>query len=182
MSQYDAVTVNKQPGDPACCLSRVFTQITWSPDRPVQLMRWAQLTDIRYLRQAIEDVAVVTAPAEIDITNAGCLREALRQAARRGRPAVVVDMTGTVFCDSAGLHTLVRAHKQVVAQGNELRLVVPAHGGVRRILTLTGLDRFLSCFTSLEEALAQTPDPADRQAGAGEAAEHANATIISMQL
>jgi anti-sigma B factor antagonist len=133
-----------------------------------------QLTDIGYLREAIEGVPVVTAPDEIDITNAGYLREVLRQAARRARPMVVVDMTGTVFCDSAGLHTLVRAHKQVMAQGNELRLVVPADGGVRRILTVTGLDRFLSCFTSLEEALARTPGPADAQASAGEVAEQAN--------
>jgi anti-sigma B factor antagonist len=140
------------------------------------------LTDIGYLREAIEGVPVVTAPDEIDITNAGCLREVLRQASRRGRQAVVVDMTGTAFCDSAGLHTLVRAHKQVMAQGNELRLVVPAHGGVRRILTLTGLDRFLSCFTSLEEALAQTPDPAHPQASAGKAAEQADRTIVSTHL
>jgi anti-sigma B factor antagonist len=141
-----------------------------------------QLTDIGYLREAIQGVPVVTAPGEIDITNAGYLREVLRQAARRGRPIVVVDMTGTVFCDSAGLHTLVRAHKQVMAQGNELRLVVPAHGGVRRILTVTGLDRFLSCFTSLEEALARTSGPAEAQASAGEAAEQANGASVSMHL
>jgi anti-sigma B factor antagonist len=140
------------------------------------------LTDIRYRRKAIEGVPVVTAPAEIDITNAGCLREVLLQAAGRGHPMVVVDMTGTTFCDSAGLHTLVRARKRVMAQGNELRLVVPAHGGVRRILTLTGLDRFLPCFTSLEEALAQTPGAANPQPGAGEAAEQANRTVVGMQL
>ena len=77
-------------------------------------------------------------------------------------------MTGTVFCDSAGLHTLVRAHKRVMAKGDELRLVIPADGVVRRILTLTGLDQFMSCFTSLEEALAQPQGAADSQATAAE--------------
>jgi anti-anti-sigma factor len=100
---------------------------------------------------------VVTTPNEIDITTADSLREVLLQASRGAHPTVAVDMTGTAFCDSAGLHTLLRAHKRAMSEGCELRLVVPAHGAVRRILILTGLDRVMSCFDSLEEAVAQTP-------------------------
>ncbi len=37
-------------------------------------------------------------------------------------------MTRTQFCDSAGLGVLVRAHKQALAEGGELRLVMPADG------------------------------------------------------
>ena len=48
-------------------------------------------------------VPVVTAPEEIDITNASQLRAALLHAAARPGPALVVDMTRTRFCDSAGL-------------------------------------------------------------------------------
>jgi anti-anti-sigma regulatory factor len=35
-------------------------------------------------------------------------------------------MTGTQFCDSAGLGVLVRAHKRALADGGELRLVILA--------------------------------------------------------
>jgi hypothetical protein len=47
-----------------------------------------------------------------------------------------------------------------VAEGGELRLVVPSEGAVPRTLNLTGLDLFFPCFSSLTESLAPTPAPA----------------------
>ncbi len=102
-------------------------------------------------------VPVVTAPTEIDITTAGQLRATLAGWAARGHTTVAVNMTGTQFCDCTGLHVLVRAHKQAQAEGGGLRLVLPARGPVPRIFTLTGLDRVIPHFTSLEQALAQVP-------------------------
>jgi hypothetical protein len=54
---------------------------------------------------------------------------------------------------------VLRAHKRAVAEGGELRLVVPADGAVPRILNLTGLDLFLPCFSSLAGALAPALAP-----------------------
>ncbi len=102
-------------------------------------------------------VPVVTAPAEIDVTTAGELRGMLAVCAARGH-TTVVDLTGTQFCDSAGLTVLVRAHKQALAAGGELRVVLPAGGPVPRIFTLTGLDRVIPHFTGLEQALAEVAD------------------------
>jgi len=108
----------------------------------------------------ISAVPVVTAPEEIDITTAYALRAALASAAR-GHATVVVDMTRTHACDTAGLHVLVRAHRRALAQGGELRLAMPSPD-VRRLLAITGLDRVIRHFASLDEALAQT------QAGASQ--------------
>ncbi len=58
-----------------------------------------------------DDLVVVTTPDEIDIGNAWQLREALLSAAVTGSPAVIVDMSGTEFCDSTGLNVLVRAQQ-----------------------------------------------------------------------
>jgi anti-anti-sigma factor len=69
------------------------------------------VSDIRYLSKVINGVAVVTAPAEIDITTADQLRAVLLYKATQGHVTVVVDMTRTRFCDSCGLHTLLRAHR-----------------------------------------------------------------------
>jgi anti-sigma B factor antagonist len=110
-------------------------------------------------------VPVVTAPAEIDITTAGQLRAMLAAWATRGYTTLVVDMTGTQFCDSAGLTVLVRAHKQALAGNGELRLVLPASGSVPRIFTLTGLDQLIPHFTGLEQAVAQVPDGRVRPRG-----------------
>ena len=109
-------------------------------------------------------VPVVTAPEEIDITNAGQLRAALLQAAARPGPVLVVDMTRTRFCDSAGLHALIGAHKRARAEGRQVRLAV-AGPQVRRIIALTALDRLIPVCASLDQALthpAGTSRPAGR--------------------
>ena len=102
----------------------------------------------------INRVPVVTAPAEIDVTTAEQLRMVLLDAARHGHARVVVDMTRTRFCDSAGLTVLVRAHKRAVAEGGGLRLVIPAGGAVARIFAITRLDQVIPLVGSLDEALA----------------------------
>jgi anti-sigma B factor antagonist len=114
--------------------------------------------------ELMRGVPVVTAPEEIDITNAAGLRAGLLEAAGLeaaglavgGHPAFVVDMTRTRFCDSAGIAALIEAHRRAQAAGGQMLLAVSG-AGVPRIFELTGVDRVIPSFTSLEEALAHTP-------------------------
>src|SRR5690242_19150841 len=101
-------------------------------------------------------VPVVTVPEEIDITNAGQLRAALLRAAARPGPALVVDLTRTRFCDSAGLHALIGAHRRALAEGRQVRLAVTGPQ-VRRLIGLTALDRLIPVYPSLDQALAHLP-------------------------
>jgi anti-sigma B factor antagonist len=110
---------------------------------------------IRYRRKMINGMPVVAAPAEIDIATEDQLRAVLLDSIGGGHPTVVMDMTHTQFCDSSGIHALLQAHQRALAEGGELRLVVPADGAVARAFTLTSLDRFIPCFASLEAALAE---------------------------
>ena len=111
--------------------------------------------DGRFLFEVVSGVPVVTAPEEIDITNAPDLRSALVDAAAHGHGILVVDMTRTQFCDSSGLHTLLAAHRRAQAKGGELVLVISA-SPVLRIFAVTGIDRMIPSFTSMDQALAQT--------------------------
>jgi len=104
---------------------------------------------------AVGGVPVVVAPEEIDITNADALRSALLEAAAGGHDALVVDMTSTRFCDSAGLHVLIAAHKRAETEGREILLVIPCTA-VLRVFAITGVDRMIPNFTSLPEALVKT--------------------------
>ncbi|HTX84871.1 MAG TPA: STAS domain-containing protein [Streptosporangiaceae bacterium] len=106
--------------------------------------------------EVVGGVPVVVTPEEIDITNAAALRAALLGAAAHGRGTLVVDMSGTQFCDSSGINVLVRAHQRAKAEGGELLLVLPATT-VMRVFRITGVDRMIPSFPSLEEALAQAP-------------------------
>ena len=105
----------------------------------------------------INGVAVVSAPVEIDIVNAEQLRAVLLEAGRRGHGTVVVDMTRTRYCDSAGVSALVAAHKWALAEGGGLQLVIPDGSRVLRIFTVIGLGRFIPWFGSLDQALPPGP-------------------------
>jgi anti-sigma B factor antagonist len=111
--------------------------------------------DGRFPFEVVSGVPVVTAPEEIDITSAPDLRSALVDAAARGHGTLVVDMTQTQFCDSSGLHTLLAAHRRAQAEGGALMLVISA-SPVLRIFAVTGIDRMIPSFTSLDQALART--------------------------
>jgi anti-sigma B factor antagonist len=111
--------------------------------------------DGRFPFEVVSGVPVVAAPEEIDITSSPALRSALLEAAAHGHGTLVADMTLTRFCDSSGLHTLLAAHKRAQSEGGELLLVIPAIA-VLRVFAITGMDRVIPNFTSLDQALAQT--------------------------
>ena len=111
--------------------------------------------------EVIGGMAVVAAPEEIDAANAAGLRAALLRAAAHRKGTLVVDMSRTQFCDSSGLNVLVCAHRRAQTEGGEVVLVISA-AAVLRILALTGIDCVIPQFTSLDEALTQTPGPAPR--------------------
>jgi anti-sigma B factor antagonist len=97
------------------------------------------------------EIAIVRLPGEIDVTNATAALTALTAALDDGAKVVIADMSGTKFCDSAGLASLVRAHQQAVANQARFRLVTMAPA-VRRILTLTGVDTRVPVFDSVRAA------------------------------
>lgn len=111
-----------------------------------------QVPDVRFPVGLVGGVPVVTAPGEIDITNAVDLRAALLDAAGNGHKRFVVDMTGTRFCDSSGVHALAAAHQRALANDCELLLAV-SDAGVLRVFAITGIDRIIPNFATLEEAV-----------------------------
>jgi anti-anti-sigma factor len=103
--------------------------------------------------------AVVALPEHIDLSNADQIREELLSVINRGPTALIADMTTTVSCDHAGADAMVRAYRRADVSGTELRLVVTAKI-VRRLLSLSGLDRLVSVYHSREAAMAASRAPA----------------------
>lgn len=113
----------------------------------------------RHVAARTMPAVVVTMPAEIDVRNAPGLSRGLAAALSPGA-VLIIDMSGTVFCDSSGIRMLVVAHRQAAGRDTEVRLVVTSPA-VLAVLSLMGVDRLLQVHTSLDEALTSTPqDPA----------------------
>jgi len=116
------------------------------------------MPDAMFPVKVVRGVPVVITPEEVDVVNATELRAALLVSAAHGPGTFAVDMSQTRFCDTAGLHALVRAHKRAQADRGKMLLVVPDLT-ILRVLAITGLDRVIPYVATLEEALAQAAQP-----------------------
>ena len=101
--------------------------------------------------------AVIRLPAEIDLTIADDVREALLSVLNQGALALIADMTATTFCDSAAITALARAARRAETNGAGLRLaaVTPP---VLRVFTLVGIDRLIGTYPNVADARASLPD------------------------
>ncbi len=101
----------------------------------------------------VGQVAVVTLPAEVDVTNADQVREELLSVVNQGAAWIVADMGKTTFCDSTGVSALVRTFKRATASGGGMRLVVNSPA-VHRVLGITGVDHLMPIYPSVAASLA----------------------------
>ena len=115
----------------------------------------------RYPVLWIGQVAVVTLPAEIDVTNADAIREELLAVLNQGAVLLVADMSKTDFCDSSGVSALVRVFRRAVTGGTAMRLVVSTPA-VLRVLSITGVDRLVEEYPSVAASLAGPNGQADQ--------------------
>ncbi|QWZ09406.1 STAS domain-containing protein [Nocardioides panacis] len=92
--------------------------------------------------------SVLAASGEMDTACAGVLRSLLSAAG----PNVVVDLREVTFMDASGLGVLATSGHIARRLGGAVRLVGPSHQ-VRRVLSLTLLDRVLPIYDDLQEAL-----------------------------
>ena len=97
---------------------------------------------------------VVMLPSEIDVTNADQVYGLLTAAFGPGVGTVVADMTGTVFCDSSGVHAIMHANDDATARDVRMRLAIAPDTSVRRVLQLIGVGKVIPVHESLGEALA----------------------------
>ncbi len=125
----------------------------------------------RYPVLWIGQVAVVTLPPEIDVTNADMVREDLLSVMNQGAVLLIADLSKTTFCDSAGISAIVRTFRRAGASESALRLVVSTPA-VQRVLSITGVDRLVDIFPSVAASLAGPYE----QAGQGAQAPADNAT------
>lgn len=128
----------------------------------------------RYPVLWIGQVAVVTLPAEIDVTNADTVQEELLSVLNQGAALLVADLGKTSFCDSAGVSALVRTFRRAATSESSMRLVVSTPA-VQRVLSITGVDRLVDTYPSVAASLAGQPGQGG-QGGQGDQGQPDNAT------
>ena len=107
-------------------------------------------------------VVVVRVDGDVDVANTLALRDRLAEVMSDERAAVLLDLGGVDFIDSAGVGLLVSAHRRAHAASGAFAIagVSPT---VARVLQLTRTDRVLRVLPTVEEALEQLTSPAAGQ-------------------
>jgi anti-sigma B factor antagonist len=95
---------------------------------------------------------VVRLAGELDLYNAPIVREALLECAARDPERVVVDLSDVDFLDSTALGVLVETRSRL--PNRRALLLAGARPEARRALEVSGLDRHLRVYESVDEALA----------------------------
>lgn len=88
-------------------------------------------------RRSFDGRAVVSVRGEVDLATAPELRSAIDAALDSGDGDLCLDLCGTTFMDSSGLHVLFDSHARAEALQRRLTIVCPA-GAVRRLFEVTG--------------------------------------------
>jgi anti-sigma B factor antagonist len=102
----------------------------------------------------VEGIPVVKAFGEVDLYTVPEFDQALRDAMDRGAPAVIADLTGLSYLDSAGLSSLLCAYRKLAARNAVLYVVAaPKTPGVRRALEITRLTALMKVRDTVESAL-----------------------------
>ena len=92
---------------------------------------------------------------EVDMTNAGRVREELLVSVPNDALALVVDLDGCRYLDSAAIEVVFDLARRLGRRRQELKLVLPTSSPLLRVLTLTDVHSVAGVHETLDSALAQ---------------------------
>jgi anti-anti-sigma factor len=103
--------------------------------------------------ERVSDALVVRLDGEVDISNASEIGAALEAAVSSDTLGLVLDLSGTSYIDSAGVHLLFRLGSRLTRRRQQLRIVVPADAPIKKVIKLTGVGWTVPQDESVDEAL-----------------------------
>jgi anti-anti-sigma factor len=92
---------------------------------------------------------------EVDMTNSARVREELLISVPNDALALVVDLNGCRYLDSAAIEVLFDLARRLGRRRQELRLVLPQTSPLARVLTFTDVQSVARMHETLDAALAQ---------------------------
>ena len=98
---------------------------------------------------------VARVSGEVDMTNAGYLREQLLDPMPNAALTLVIDISDCRYLDSAAIEVVFDVSRRLQRRRQELRLVVPESSPLGRVLTLTDVGSVAPVHATLASALAQ---------------------------
>lgn len=121
------------------------------------------------------EVLVVALEGELDAYWADETQRELWDCLERGHHRLVLDLSRLTFMSSAGLRVLLQLHKRVEALGGQVHMA-SLQPFVRKVLAISGVDRVLSLFDAVDQALVAASPGVTVKDGWATAETHTTAT------
>lgn len=106
--------------------------------------------------QTADGITIAALTGELDIASAPALREQLLSLLRPGYSRLVIDMSKVTFADASGIAVLVSTARRARLLRGFLRLAAVSPP-TRQVLHITGLDRNLAIFPTVQAAATSPP-------------------------
>ena len=100
------------------------------------------------------NLVIVDVTGEIDLCSSFSFREQLGRVIESGAERVAIDLSEVTLIDSAGLSVLAGVARRFILEEREL-VVVCSDARLRRVLTITGLDRVVPVLNTLAEEVVE---------------------------
>jgi anti-anti-sigma factor len=100
-----------------------------------------------------DEIPVARLQGEVDASNVKEMGDRLRSLLSNRSVALVVDLSGTMYLDSAGINMLFALAEELRGRQQRLALVVGTGSPIARMITLTGLDQTIPVTSALADAL-----------------------------
>jgi anti-anti-sigma factor len=102
-----------------------------------------------------DEIPVARLQGEVDASNVKEMSDRLRSLMSNRSLALVIDLSGTTYLDSAGINMLFSLAEELRGRQQRLALVVGEGSPIARMITLTGLDQTIPVRPGLPEALSE---------------------------
>jgi anti-anti-sigma factor len=102
-----------------------------------------------------DEIPVARLQGEVDASNVKEIGDRLRSLMSNRSVALVIDLSGTTYLDSAGINLLFALADELRGRQQRLALVVPDGSPIARMISLTGLDQTVPVRPTLPEALGE---------------------------
>ena len=111
-----------------------------------------------FFAQTVGGITIAELTGELDLASAPALREQLLSLLRPANSRLVIDLSKVSFADASGLAVLVSTASRARLLGGFLRLAAVSPP-TRQVLHITGLDRNLAIFPTVQAAATGLPAP-----------------------
>ncbi|MFE6412493.1 STAS domain-containing protein [Streptomyces sp. NPDC057837] len=108
---------------------------------------------LRAAHRTVDKVRIVTLHGEIDHDAEGAFRDALLGTPGAAPPRIIADLSGVSFMDSTGVNVLIATHLLTTRDQGWIR-IAGAQRAIQRVLQVTGVDTFIPCHPTTEQAVA----------------------------